>query len=469
MITNSGAAGALDSDRYNKGYVWMISVVAAFGGLLFGYDFVVIGGAKPFYEKFFSLMDPAAQGWAMSCALIGCLFGALIAGPASDRWGRKYLLILSAFLFGVSSIATGYAPSYNFFIFWRIVGGLAIGLASGLSPLYIAEVSPAKVRGRLVSLNQFTVVIGILLAQIVNYLIAEPVPEGATADQILNSWNGQTGWRWMFAVTAVPSVLFFASALFIPESPRWLAKKGRKEEARKILGKIFGDHADHVLKDVESTIHSGDDSVNWSALKEPKVKNALVIGIALAVFQQWCGINVIFNYAEEIFASAGYSVSGILFNIVITGIVNVAATIAALALVDKLGRRALMLWGSAALAVVYVILGACYHYHVTGIAVLILVLLAIACYGVSLAPVVWVVISEIFPNRIRGVAMSIAVGALWVACFVLTYTFPIMNKALGAAGTFWIYAGICALGFAFTYQRLPETKGKTLEEIEESF
>jgi sugar porter (SP) family MFS transporter len=470
VITNSGNSGALAGDNYNKGYVWMISIVAAFGGLLFGYDWVVIGGAKPFYEKFFGIVDAGAQGWAMSCALIGCLIGALVAGPASDRYGRKKLLILSAFIFAVSSVATGYAPSFNAFIIWRIVGGLAIGLASGLSPLYIAEVSPAKVRGQLVSLNQFTVVIGILLAQIVNYLIADPVPTGSTAQEILLSWNGQIGWRYMFAVTAIPAILFLITAFIIPESPRWLAKQGRTNEARDILKKIFGDvGAEAVLRDVEATVHTGDDKINWKALKEPRIRSALTVGIVLAVFQQWCGINVIFNYAEEIFSKAGYSVSDILFNIVITGTVNVIATVAALALVDRVGRRALMLFGSASLAVVYVLLGACYYYQISGVTVLLLVLLAIACYGVSLAPVVWVVISEIFPNSVRGIAMSIAVGSLWVACFILTYSFPIMNQALGPAGTFWIYSGICAVGFIFTLKKLPETKGKTLEEIENSF
>jgi MFS transporter, SP family, arabinose:H+ symporter len=470
MITNSNANTNFGAGNYNKGYVWMISTGAAFGGLLFGYDWVVIGGAKPFYEKFFALNDPSAQGWAMSCALIGCLVGALIAGPSSDRWGRKKLLILSAFLFAISSVLTGYAESFNAFILWRIVGGFAIGLASGLSPLYIAEISPAAVRGKLVSLNQFTVVIGILLAQVVNWMIAEPVPAGATAQEILVSWNGQTGWRWMFAVTAIPAVVFLITSLLIPESPRWLAKQGRKDEALKILKKLFGtEGAESVLRDVEATVHEGEEAINWKYLKEPKVVSALTVGIGLAVFQQWCGINVIFNYAEEIFSNAGYSVSDILFNIVITGTVNVVFSIAALALVDKLGRRALMLWGAASLCVVYILLGTCYAMGIHGIYVLILVLLAIGCYAVSLAPVTWVVISEIFPNKVRGLAMSIAVGSLWIACFILTFTFPILNKALGAAGTFWIYAAICAVGFVFTFKTLPETKGKTLEEIEESF
>jgi sugar porter (SP) family MFS transporter len=313
-------------------------------------------------------------------------------------------------------------------------------------------------------------VIGILAAQLVNWMIAEPVPKGASAQEILMSWNGQTGWRWMFGVTAVPALLFFVGSLLIPESPRWLAKSGRIAEAKKVLSKIYPvSGADAVLSEVQSTLGADDEKVDWSALRDPKVVVILTLGIGLAIFQQWCGINVIFNYAEEIFSGAGYSVSDILFNIVITGSVNVAASVAALFLVDRWGRRPLMLFGAASLCVIYIALGACYAMHVKGVAVLVLVLLAIAAYAVSLAPVVWVVISEIFPNRIRGVAMSIAVGALWIACFILTFTFPLLNQALGAAGTFWIYAAICAVGFFFTYARLPETKGKTLEEIETLF
>lgn len=469
MITTTADGAALSGEDYNKSYVWMISIVAAFGGLLFGYDWVVIGGAKPFYEKFFALTDPSQQGWAMSCALIGCLAGSMFAGTASDRWGRKRLLILSALLFTVSSIFTGMAPNFSQFIVWRIVGGLAIGLASALSPLYIAEISPASVRGRMVALNQFTVVIGILAAQIVNLMIAEPVAANATAEEILNSWNGQTGWRWMFGVTAIPSLLFLVTAFLIPESPRWLVKMNRVEDARKILGRIFDSRrADDVVTEIRSTIHAHDEKVQWSTLLEPRVKRALTLGIVIAVFQQWCGINVIFNYAEEIFSNAGYSVSSILFNIVITGVVNVAFTIAALFLVDRWGRRPLMLFGAASLCVSYILLGACYAFQIHGTAVLVLVLAAIGCYAVSLAPVAWVVISEVFPNRVRGTATSLAVGALWIACFILTFTFPFLNKALGAAGTFWIYAAICALGFVFCWAKLPETKGKSLEALEES-
>ncbi len=452
---------------YNGRYIWTISLIAALGGLLFGYDWVVIGGAKPFYEKFFGLTDPRQQGWAMSCALIGCLAGAVLSGGLSDRFGRKRLLLLSAGLFTVSSLGTGVANTFHVFVAWRIFGGIAIGLASNLSPMYIAEVAPAAMRGKLVSVNQLTIVIGILLAQFSNWLIARPVPADATATDILCSWNGQTGWRWMFGVTAIPSLLFLAGTLAVPESPRWLAKSGRREKARGILARIGGrGYAAEAIADIDSTLVDETEKGNFRELFEARLIPILFLGIGLAVFQQWCGINVIFNYAEEVFSAAGYKVSDILLNIVITGTVNLAFTFVAIGTVDRAGRRALMLIGASGLAVIYLLLGACYHFQSRGPHVMLLVLAAIACYACSLAPVTWVVISEIFPNRVRGAAMSVAVTALWAACFVLTYTFPLLNRNLGPARTFWIYAGICAAGFLFIRSRLPETKGRTLEEIE---
>jgi len=449
-------------------YLWAISFVAALGGLLFGYDWVVIGGAKPFYEKFFHLTDAAQQGWAMSCALIGCLLGAVISGSLSDRYGRKRLLILAALLFGVSSAGTALSSVFHRFVMWRIVGGMAIGLASNLSPMYIAEISPAAVRGKLVSLNQLTIVIGILLAQFVNWLIAQPVPAGASAVEILNSWNGQMGWRWMFGVTAIPSLLFFLGMLVVPESPRWLARNGRHVKAGRILTRLNGEaYAKQALEEIEASLTTNQ-KVSLLALLDPRLVGVLFLGVSLAVFQQWCGINVIFSYAEEVFSAAGYHVSDILLNIVITGAVNLAFTLVAIALVDKVGRRKLMLFGSLALALIYGLLGLGFYRHSQGIHMLLLVVVAIACYAMSLAPVTWVVISEIFPNHIRGAAMSVAVTSLWIASFILTYTFPLLNRAVGPAGTFWIYAGICLAGFLFIRWRLPETKGQTLEEIEES-
>lgn len=473
LTTTPAADAAHGNLPHNTRYVTLISLIAAMGGLLFGYDWVVIGGAKPFYEAFFSLTEPSQQGWAMSCALVGCLAGALIAGKLSDRFGRKRLLIASALLFAASSLGVGLANNFggfDGFVMWRVAGGGAIGLASTLSPMYIAEIAPARLRGKLVSLNQLNIVVGILLAQVVNWLIARPVPAGATPLSILHSWNGQHGWRWMFGVTAIPSTLFFLGMLFAPESPRWLAKSGLKDAARRILARISGEAgAAQSMAEIELTLTGKTGEVGSTSLKSllaPRLRKALLLGIVLAVLQQWCGINVIFNYAQEVFSAAGYNVSNLLMNIVITGAVNLVFTFVAIGLVDKAGRRTLMLTGSAGLGVIYILLGAGYRTHSTGIPMLLLVVAAIACYAMSLAPVTWVVIAEIFPNRIRGAAMSVAVASLWIACFVLTYTFPLLNHALGAAETFWIYAGVCIAGFLYIKSYLPETKGKTLEEIE---
>lgn len=336
--------------------------------------------------------------------------------------------------------------------------------------MYIAEVSPALFRGKLVSINQLTVVIGILLAQLVNWLIARPVPPAASAADILNSWNGQVGWRWMFGVTAIPATLFFIGTFMIPESPRWLAAKGATDKARSILAKIGGSaYSDQALAEIRATVMNETKESEFRKLLEPSIRKPLLVGIVLAIFQQWCGINVIFNYAEEVFSAAGFKVSDILFNIVVTGAVNLVFTFVAMGLVDKVGRRALMLTGAGGLTVIYILLGLAYHAHIQGTYTLTLVVAAIACYAMSLAPVTWVVISEIFPNRVRGLAVSIAVSALWIGSFVLTYTFPRLNHNLGAAGTFWIYAVVCAFGFVFVKLRLPETRGKTLEDIEASW
>jgi SP family sugar porter-like MFS transporter len=453
---------------YNMRFIWLTTLVSAMGGLLFGYDWVVIGGAKPFYEKFFNLTTPSGIGWAMSSALVGCLLGSLVSGALSDRFGRKKLLILSGLLFTATGILTALAPDFTFFVVNRLLGGVAIGLASNLSPMYIAELSPAEVRGKFVSVNQLTIVIGILAAQLVNWLIARPVPAGATATEILNSWNGQAGWRWMFGAEAVPAFLFFLLMFTVPESPRWLAKKGRGAEAEKVLAKVGGAAlAEKAMAEIRGTLAATDiQKVRFRALLEPGMSKVLLIGIVLAVYQQWCGINVIFYYAEEIFSAAGYGVSAILFNIVITGTVNLIFTLIAIRLVDRLGRKPLMTAGSAGLAVTFGLIGASYAFHSRGLHLLVLVVVSMALYALSLAPVTWVLLSEIFPNRIRGAAMSVSTFSLWSACFVLTYTFPHLNKGLGPAGTFWIYAGISALGFIFIKTRLKETKGKTLERIE---
>jgi sugar porter (SP) family MFS transporter len=457
-------------ERYNARYVWLLATVAALGGLLFGYDFVVIGGAKPFYEKFFQLTSARQIGWANSCALLGCLLGSLVAGAAADRFGRKILLIASAAIFAVSSVLTGWAPTFALFVVWRIAGGVAIGIASNVSPVYIAEVSPAPWRGRLVSMNQLTIVVGILAAQIVNWLIAETVLAGATAELIRQSWNGQFGWRWMFTAVTAPSLVFFLGALFVPESPRWLAVNGRKDRARRTLARIGGEeYAESALADVLSTVEPHAGEGRWAGLLAPGMVRVLAIGVFLAVLQQWSGINVIFNYAEEIYRNAGYGVNEILFNIVVTGSINLVFTLAALSFVDRLGRRSLMLAGCGGVALFHFLLGLSYHFGLKGLPVLLCTLATIACFAMTLGPVTWVLLSEIFPNRIRGSAVSISVSALWIACFALTFTFPALNAALGPAGTFWLYSGICVIGFLFVFRRVPETKGKTLEQIERGY
>lgn len=461
----------MKNNKINVPYLLKISLVTAMGGLLFGYDWVVIGGAKPFYEPFFGITNSAAmQGWAMSCALTGCLAGALLSGWLSDRFGRKKLLILSAALFVAASLGTGSAGSFNTFIIFRILGGIGIGLASNLSPMYIAEIAPGNVRGAFVSINQLTIVIGILAAQLINWRIAQPVPPGADSSEILASWNGQYGWRWMFYACTVPAIIFFILMWFVPESPRWLAKnRNNYKQVNKILTRIGGsDYAVAELHSIEET-YLETTKVSLGIFKQRGVSKLIVLGVVLAVFQQWCGINVIFNYAQEIFSGAGYSVSDILFNIVITGSVNLIFTLIGMFTVDKLGRKNLLLLGAGGLAGIFTVIGCMYFFNVQGLPLLIMVVTAIACYGMSLAPVTWVVLSEIFPNRMRGIAMSIATFSLWAACFVLTYTFPLLNQLLKASGTFWLYAIICVFGFWFIIKKLPETKGKSLEEIEHQF
>ncbi|HVT90710.1 MAG TPA: sugar porter family MFS transporter [Tepidisphaeraceae bacterium] len=491
MITGTNESAVSGSAaKINLTYVWIISSVAAMGGLLFGYDWVVIGGAAPFYQAFFHLSDKAAvssnagfweqmrsaifseTGWAQSCALLGCLVGALFSGTISDRFGRKPILIISAIIFLGSSIGNTLCQSFTAFVGWRFLGGVGIGLASTISPMYISEIAPARIRGVLVAVNQLTIVVGILAAQFINWCIGHGAPAILSQEASAQGWYEQSAWRWMFGACAVPSALFFLTSLFVPESPRWLVKAGNKSRATHVLGRIGGqDYSSAEIANIQASLANEDRHVRFRELLDPSVLAALGIGIFLAVFQQWCGINVIFNYAAAIFKDAGYDISGALQNIVATGLVNLLFTFVAMFTVDRLGRKPLMLFGAAALTVIYALIGYGYYVkagggQVPGILFLVLVLCAIAAYAMSLAPVTWVIMSEIFPNRIRGTAMSISVAFLWLACFLLTYTFPIFNAQLGPAWTFWIYAGVCVIGFLFVLAKVSETKGKTLEQIE---
>lgn len=538
------------SQRFRTAYVWTVCAIAALGGLMFGYDWIVISGTKPFYQRQFDLQTASEEGWAMASALVGCLIGAVLAGGLSDRFGRKRLLVLSALGFVVSSLGTALAGAFVAFNAWRVAGGVAIGLASILAPMYIAELAPAPSRGKLVAMNQLAIVVGILLAQAANWGIAgfgalvdqhtaaewlaeQPAPLDATEvakelawqlspkdrptlreqfaalaerrggaldakrlDQMVRelnarrknagqkevkfdpaavelagrgllSWNVAEGWRWMFGVTALPASCFLLLMFFVPESPRWLVKAGKAPPARGVLARIGGsDYAEQELPSIQQALAGASQRVHLRELFQGRMAPILALGVALAVLQQWCGINVIFYYAADLFQAAGYSVSDALLNIVFIGAVNLLFTLFALASVDWCGRRVLLLVGFAGLAVIHALIGASFFAGTRGLHVLLLTLAAIGCYAVSLAPVTWVVLSEIFPNRVRGAAMSVSVFALWTACFLLTFTFPHLSQGVGMATTFWIYAAICAVGWVFTWFRLPETRGKTLEQLQ---
>jgi sugar porter (SP) family MFS transporter len=450
------------------GYIWGIAMVAAMGGLLFGYDWVVIGGARQFYESYFGLTSKQMVGWANSCALTGCFVGSLAAGYLGNRFGRKRILLVAGVLFAVSSVWTGWSYQFQSFILWRIIGGVAIGLSSNISPLYIAEISPASIRGRLVSLNQFAIVVGILLAQVVNWRIAQPIPDGLSGAQLLASWNVQQGWRWMFSAVAIPAAVFTLASLFIPESPRWLLARGLGSKARDTLRRIGGQaYADSEIHTIVTALErEAEHRQSWRVLLRPGFRKVLLIAVLLAFLQQWTGINILFNYAAEIYRSAGYGANDIFLNIVITGTINLLFTVLAMAIVDRLGRRKMMIFGCAGIGISHLLAGLAYRASWHGLPILVLTLCAIACYAMTLAPVTWVLIAEIFPNRIRSLGVSLAVSALWVASFLLTYTFPLLNGLLGSAGVFFAYAGICLLGGIFVLSSVHETKGQSLEEIE---
>lgn len=450
---------------FDMKYLLLLCSVSAMGGLLFGYDWVLIGGAKIFYESHFGIdAIPALQGWAMSCALVGCLAGALLSGLWSDRYGRKKMLFLASVLFILSAAGVGAVDSFGWFVAFRILGGFGIGIASNVSPMYIAEVAPAHARGKFVSLNQMAIVLGILSAQIINWLIGESFTNQGT---MLNPHSIEWAWRWMFWAGGVPAVAFFLLTFLIPESPRWLAVKGRTTDAHKVFARIGGDtYAAEAMASIATGPDSSTEKGGLGVLLRSNVRLVMLIGIVLAIFQQACGINIIFNYAHEIFSAAGYAVSDILMNIVVTGVTNLVFTLVAIYMVDRWGRRRLMLLGSAGLLVIYALMGAFYHFHIHGLPLLLLVVAAIACFAMSIGPVVWVLLSEIFPNKIRGAAMAVSTFFLWVASFLMTYTFPILNGALGASGVFWLYGGVCLAGLLFVWNFVPETKNKTLEEIE---
>jgi len=440
----------------SKWYVYKATLVAAIGGLLFGYDTAVVAGAIGFIQKRYDL-SAAMVGWVASCALIGCIVGAMFAGKLSDRIGRKKVLILSAILFAVSSAGIAYPMDLNWFVVFRLIGGLGIGIASMLAPMYISEIAPAKIRGQLVSINQLGIVSGILLIYFVNATIAGWYNE---------AWNVSTGWRWMFGSGIFPSGIFLLLLFFVPESPRWLAQKQRWDKAKLILTKINGSSkATEELTEIKEALNI--EKKSFSDILKPGIRKALMIGIILCIFSQVTGINAIMYYAPEIFKSTGDASGSSLMQTVLVGIINLLFTLVAIKYVDRWGRRTLLLMGSAGMAICLMVIGAAFYFDFAkGYLVLVAILAYIAFFAISLGPLAFVVISEIFSNRNRGMAMSVCVFFLWIAVYAVSQSFPMLLDSIGSAFTFWIYMVLSVFAFLFVYKLIPETKGKSLEEIE---
>jgi SP family arabinose:H+ symporter-like MFS transporter len=438
-------------------FIYQCTLVAAIGGLLFGYDTAVVAGAIGFIEEKYKL-GPAMTGWAASCALIGCMIGAMVAGALSDKLGRRKVLMISAWAFAISSAGILVPMSLTSFIIFRMIGGIGIGIASILSPMYISEIAPASIRGRLISIYQLGIVIGILLIYFVNAAIA------GLHD---HSWNVETGWRWMFGSGLLPSFFFILLLLRAPESPRWLAAQNKWSAAEEILRKVNGDNkAKEEMEAIRQSLNQQQGSLK--ELLRPGLRTALIVGIFLSIFSQVTGINVIMYYAPEIFKASGDGSSSALTQTVWVGAINTLMTLVAIRYVDQLGRKKLLLIGSLGMAICLALVGAAFYQQVTtGYWVLAGILLYISFFAISLGPLTFVVVAEIFPNHIRGRAMGVAIFFLWLSVYIVSQTFPMLLQAIGSAYTFWIYMVMSVLAFLFIWRMVPETKGKSLEEIQD--
>jgi len=446
----------------NTRYVYQISMVAALGGLLFGYDTAVISGAIGSIKAKFEL-SPALEGWAASSAIWGCVVGVAAAGFLADRFGRKKILLASAVLFAISSIGSALPQSLSQFVLARMVGGLGIGAASMISPLYISEVAPAQNRGRLCTLYQLAIVLGINLIYFVNYLIA------GWGDE---RWNVELGWRYMLGSAALPALLFLLLALFVPESPRWLMKKGREEEALDVLVRVNGSEQGlQVQQEIRQSFDQEEGGL--AELLQPGFRKALKVGLMLAVFSQITGINAIIYYAPQILKSVGFGTGSALAQTFLIGVINTLFTFVALYSIDKAGRRTLLLWGVSSMVLCLGGAGCAFYFQMTsGPWLLIFILAFIASFACSLGPIPWIMIAEIFPTRIRGAAMSLCILALWLAVVAVTQMTPILLDpvtGLGGAFTFWLFMVFSILLLVFVWKSIPETKQRTLEEIEQSW
>lgn len=443
-----------------------LALIAAMGGFLFGYDTAVISGTLALVRNQF-LLNAGMEGWYVSSALVGCIIGVSGAGWLSDRYGRKMVLLLTGTLFSISAIGCALSTSFTMLVIYRLIGGLGVGIASMLSPLYISEISPPSQRGRLVTLYQFAITIGILCSYFVNawLLNASRIP-GFSGMENLRLVFKQEVWRGMLGMEAIPAISFFILIFFIPKSPRWLIVKGQKEKARRILSWLGGNEvAEREMKEIEETVAL--EKGSWKLLLEPGIKMAVFIGVALAVLQQFTGIDAIIYYGPRIFEEAGFALSEALGSQVVIGIINVTFTVIAIFTIDTLGRKRLLLAGTSGMLLSLIIIGILFFIgKAQGILLLSLVLIFIASFAFSLGPVVWVILSEIYPTRIRGRAMSIATIAVWIGTAIIGQMIPLSLDNLGPHITFWIFAFFCLPTLLIGWKLLPETKGRTLEDIE---
>ncbi len=441
----------------SAGFVLFATGVTAIGGFLFGYDTAVINGANSYLRAFLHL-TPAQEGLAGASAILGCIPGAMAAGFLSDRFGRKQMLYLCALLYGVSALLSAIPETFNQFLIARFIGGLGIGASSMICPVYIAEVAPGRWRGRLGTLFQLGIVTGIFLTLFVNKLIQGMGDE---------AWNTSMGWRWMFGMEVLPAAAFMVLLLAVPESPRWLAQRGREDEARDILIKVGGaGHATQELAAIREAIREEEGS--FRELITGAFRKPLVLAVLLMAFSQFSGINAIMYYSTKIFATAGGGTNAAFTSSVWVGLINLLFTFVAIGLVDRAGRRPLLLTGTALQTLALGLVGWMFHTQQQGLGLLLCVVLFIAAFAMAMGPISWLFSSEVFPNKVRGRAMSVAAFTVWVSCFIVAQTFPMMNDspAIGPARTFWIYAAVSLISFIFVLALIPETKGRSLEAIE---